>query len=437
MNFAVTSTGGLTTVTPNMVIAATGNVGIGTTSPNVSLDLTQKTDAVALPSGTSSQRPTAGVANGDIRYSQSLNAVEAYINGAWDTLLTSAGSTSGVNLGTAASATNPSRTAELGTGLFSAASGQVSVAVSEAGTGTEVGRWTSTGLNIIAPVTASADEPSLQINGNNAVWQDAPNLNLAVGPTAMPTTISQAGGAPHGLADTAVGIQALNANTTGALNTAVGETALAVNTTGWLNTAVGQAALAANTTGSGNVAVGQGALANNTTGSWNEALGQSALGDNTTGSYNVAMGESALAVNTTGGYNTAVGQSAMSGNITGSYNVAVGEYALAGNTTGGHNTTVGTGALQANTAGTNNTVLGNSVANGTLTTGSYNILIGTSGAVTTVASGTNYNLNIGNLLQGDMTYSTGLGTEALYLQSTSGSVDYLQMAVAPRAIRAW
>ena len=105
-----------TTAAPALVLATNNNVGIGTTSPNVSLDLTQKTDAVALPSGTSSQRPTVGVANGDIRYSQSLNAVEAYINGAWDTLLTSAGSTSGVNLGTAASATNPSRTAELGTG---------------------------------------------------------------------------------------------------------------------------------------------------------------------------------------------------------------------------------------------------------------------------------------------------------------------------------
>ena len=61
-----------------------GDVGIGSTTPNVSLDVGAKTDAIALPSGLSSQRPTTGVANGDIRYSQSLNAVEAYINGAWE-----------------------------------------------------------------------------------------------------------------------------------------------------------------------------------------------------------------------------------------------------------------------------------------------------------------------------------------------------------------
>src|ERR1019366_2342916 len=46
----------------------------------------------------------------------------------------------------------------------------------------------------------------------------------------------------------------------------------------------------------------------------------------------------------------------------------------------------------------------------------------------TAAAGTNYNLNIGNLLQGDMTNSTALGTEALFLQSTASSVDYVQIA---------
>ena len=60
--------------------------------------------------------------------------------------------------------------------------------------------------------------------------------------------------------------------------------------------------------------------------------------------------------------------------------------------------------------------------------GSNNILIGTSNAVDTTAAGTNYNLNIGNLLQGDMTNSTALGTEALFLQSTASSVDHLQIA---------
>jgi len=46
-------------------------IGIGTASPAVSLDLTNVTDAVAMPSGTTLQRPT-GV-NGQIRY----NSTEA------------------------------------------------------------------------------------------------------------------------------------------------------------------------------------------------------------------------------------------------------------------------------------------------------------------------------------------------------------------------
>ena len=68
-----------------------GNVGIGTTSPLVSLDLTQKTDAIALPSGNASQRPPG--TNGDIRYNNAANAIEGFINGLWTPLSTSGAST--------------------------------------------------------------------------------------------------------------------------------------------------------------------------------------------------------------------------------------------------------------------------------------------------------------------------------------------------------
>jgi hypothetical protein len=56
-------------------------VGVGTTSPAVSLDLTSKTDAVAMPSGTTAQRPT-GV-NGQIRYNATTEEFEGYSDGAW------------------------------------------------------------------------------------------------------------------------------------------------------------------------------------------------------------------------------------------------------------------------------------------------------------------------------------------------------------------
>src|SRR6185312_10575443 len=44
-----------------------GNVGIGTTSPAVSLDLGSRTDALALPTGTAAQEP-ASPASGWIRF---------------------------------------------------------------------------------------------------------------------------------------------------------------------------------------------------------------------------------------------------------------------------------------------------------------------------------------------------------------------------------
>jgi hypothetical protein len=82
-----------TSQTTRMVIDTSGNVGIGSTSPAVSLDISQKTDAVSLPVGTTGTRPT-GV-NGMIRYNSATPALEAYINGVWSTLQSS-GTTSGV-----------------------------------------------------------------------------------------------------------------------------------------------------------------------------------------------------------------------------------------------------------------------------------------------------------------------------------------------------
>jgi hypothetical protein len=97
-----------------------------------------------------------------------------------------------ISLGTSTSATNPQRTSEAGTGLFSANSGQVSVAVSISGTGTDVADYASTGLNL--PVATE----SYKINGVNAIWQDNTNFNTAVGDTALPSAISSGGGYHYG-----------------------------------------------------------------------------------------------------------------------------------------------------------------------------------------------------------------------------------------------
>ena len=69
----------------HLVVADGGNVGIGTTSPAVSLDISA-TDAVQMPVGVTGDRPTTGVSNGMLRYNSSNNGFEGYINGNWGSI---------------------------------------------------------------------------------------------------------------------------------------------------------------------------------------------------------------------------------------------------------------------------------------------------------------------------------------------------------------
>jgi hypothetical protein len=107
----------------------------------------------------------------------------------------------------------------------------------------------------------------------------------------------------------ALGINALDSNTTGDFNTAVGQLALDSNTTGYNNTAVGQVALRSNN-GIYNTAIGRATLYSNTTGSGTTAVGERALYSHTTGNFNTALGHFALYDNTTGVNNTAIGYAA-------------------------------------------------------------------------------------------------------------------------------
>jgi len=128
-------------------------------------------------------------------------------------------------------------------------------------------------------------------------------------------------------ANTAAGVNSLNANTSGSSNSAVGADSLNLNTTGDNNTAIGQAALLSNTSGNNNSAVGNAALDSNVSGNNNNAMGNAALFSNTTGSNNTAVGYLALFGNTVGPYGTALGYEALYKSQSGLANIGVGPFA--------------------------------------------------------------------------------------------------------------
>lgn len=191
------------------------------------------------------------------------------------------------------------------------------------------------------------------------------------------------------LGSTAVGYQALMANTTGTAGVAVGFNSMRNNTTGYENTAFGYNTLLANTTGNynsafgafalqnnsstDNTAMGNWALRNNTAGGTNTGIGSLAMMNSSTGSNNTAVGFSALLNNGTALYQNAFGSNALKNNNAG-YNIAIGSEALVGNTTGTANIGIGNGTFSTNINGINNTAIG--LAAGQYNNGSGNVFLG-------------------------------------------------------------
>ena len=155
-------------------------------------------------------------------------------------------------------------------------------------------------------------------------------------------TLTVGRGASGVATNTAVGVSALAANTSGSQNTCIGSGAGQKNTTGVENTFIGETAGNAVTTGTQNVAVGREALLSLTSQSGNVAVGHQAGRNLTTGYYNVFAGRGAGLAALTGNTTVCIGWNSGSSITTGGENVCIG--AESGANKGGGGTGLQTGS---------------------------------------------------------------------------------------------
>ena len=81
-----TVTTGIVTTLSATTANATSSIGIATATPRTALDAAEKTDAIALPSGTTAQRPSGTLPY--LRKNTTNNALEYYDGNAWVEIIT-------------------------------------------------------------------------------------------------------------------------------------------------------------------------------------------------------------------------------------------------------------------------------------------------------------------------------------------------------------
>lgn len=181
-------------------------------------------------------------------------------------------------------------------------------------------------------------------NSRLGIGTTGPGAKLDVNGDALINGLTVGKGPVSGTTNTAFGVSTLAANSSGSNNTAIGYQALLSMLAANNNTAVGTSALQTNT-GGANTAIGSSALISNTTGNFNTVSGVAALNYNKTGSSNIAIGyqsgygasnASNISNNVIVGYNA--GLSVLTG---ANNNVFIGYAAAANVTTGAKNIVIG------------------------------------------------------------------------------------------------
>ena len=344
-----------------LIINSSGNVGIGTSSPSMVLDVQGDTDTwIARAYNTGSDANAQGLlVRSDATSAHDALVFGAYADSAYKMVVRSTGN---VGIGTS----SPARLLE--TVATNSGADTTNLQVRNNATAAS----TSSSIRFVNSTSGTSTAGGAELSSiRNANDGGALTFKTAADTTATLTERMRI--ASDGTLSTA---------TSGTNNLRLGSGAGAsIASGGNYNVVVGDNAGAAITTGDNNVAVGYGALDAEDTGTNSVAIGYNALStqNNDVANYNVAVGSSAGAAVTLGIRNTYIGALAGDGTTEGSNNVAVGFDALSSNVLGSKSVAVGQDALTtANPASATdmyNTAVGFQ-AGVQVTTGTLNTLIG-------------------------------------------------------------
>ena len=203
------------------------------------------------------------------------------------------------------------------------------------------------GIIDCASSCGTASQVLMSTGSNGICWGTIGSATPTVSGTVLGCTTAT---------NTALGCNAFLAGG-GGDNVAIGLNALDATTTGYQNVAIGLNSLSADTTGLQNTAVGSTTLCSITTGCGNDAFGALALSSYTGGCYNVALGAYSLFSLVTGEYSTAAGHRALTA-ATGCCNTALGAFAGCNITSGVGNVAIGPNTTVASPTGNCQLALG-------------------------------------------------------------------------------
>jgi hypothetical protein len=405
-----------------MSIVDNGNVGIGTTTPTVKLEVNG-----AIKAGASS---FDNINLGRLGVSTNL-----FLGGA------ETGGTGANNVG-------------IGDSVMISTTGSANTAMGRAALQNMTIGTSNVALGRYALNLATTASYNIGIGLNALKKTTISSYNIALGYGSMEYSVTAA-------RNIAIGYMAgryLNGSTTEVLgyNVAIGWASQQGNVTtpqnniGVQNTSIGYASLLSNEKGSHNVAVGTNASNGNIEGIGNVAIGSQALMLSKRNNHNVAIGYDSqryyLGVDTvaSSSFNISLGYASLRGNPTltsnnkGINNIAIGPYTLINNESGSYNTALGYQSLgTSNIIGIRNVAVG--MQTGLYSNSNQNTYIGTfSGyGVSTNANtgGSNTGLGYASLykIQGDATQNVSIGQSSGY-EITTGKYNVFIGTNAGRGI---